>query len=78
MLAIDTGCPPAELFVIVVRPIGMLAAPTTHFVVAAQAVLYRGAGLDMVWPQLLAILVIGGVLFTAALARFRKTISQMA
>ena len=56
----------------------MLAAPTTHFVVAAQAVLYRGAGLDMVWPQLLSILVIGGVLFTAALARFRKTISQMA
>ena len=56
----------------------MLAAPTTHFVTAAQAVLYRGAGLDMVWPQLLAILVIGGVLFTAALARFRKTISQMA
>ena len=32
----------------------------------------------MVWPQLLSILVIGGVLFTAALARFRKTISQMA
>ena len=56
----------------------MLAAPTTHFVTAAQAILYRGAGLDMVWPQLLAILVIGGVLFTAALARFRKTISQMA
>ena len=56
----------------------MLAAPTTHFVTAAQAVLYRGAGLDMVWPQLLSILVIGGVLFTAALARFRKTISQMA
>ena len=56
----------------------MLAAPTTHFVTAAQAILYRGAGLDMVWPQLLSILVIGGVLFTAALARFRKTISQMA
>ena len=56
----------------------MLAAPTTHFVAAAQAILYRGAGLDMVWPQWLAILAIGGVLFTAALARFRKTISQMA
>ena len=56
----------------------MLAAPTTHFVTAAQAVLYRGAGRDMGWPQLLAILVVGGVLFTAALARFRKTISQMA
>ena len=56
----------------------MLAAPTTHFVTAAQAILYRGAGIDMVWPQLLSILVIGSVLFTAALARFRKTISQMA
>jgi len=56
----------------------MLAAPTTHFVAAAQAILYRGAGLDMVWPQWLAILAIGAVLFTASLARFRKTISQMA
>ena len=56
----------------------MLAAPTTHFVTAAQAILYRGAGLDVVWPQWLAILAIGGVLFTASLARFRKTISQMA
>ncbi|WP_026435402.1 ABC transporter permease [Acidovorax sp. JHL-9] len=56
----------------------MLAAPTTHFVTAAQAILYRGAGLDMVWPQWLAILAIGAVLFTASLARFRKTISQMA
>ena len=56
----------------------MLAAPTTHFVTAGQAILYRGAGLDMVWPQLLAILAIGGVLFTVSLSRFRKTISQMA
>ena len=56
----------------------MLAAPTTHFVAAGQAILYRGAGLDVVWPQLLAILAIGGVLFTISLARFRKTISQMA
>ena len=55
----------------------MLAAPTTHFVAAGQAILYRGAGLDVVWPQLLAILAIGGVLFTISLARFRKTISQM-
>ena len=31
----------------------MLAAPTTHYVRLAQAILYRGAGLDVVWPQLL-------------------------
>ncbi|MBV8619567.1 MAG: ABC transporter permease [Curvibacter sp.] len=56
----------------------MLGAPTTHFVSAAQAILYRGAGLDVVWSQMLAILAIGTVLFAASLARFRKTISQMA
>jgi ABC-2 type transport system permease protein len=55
----------------------MLAAPTTHFVQMAQAILYRGAGLDVVWPQLLALLVIGAVFFTAALARFRKTLPLM-
>jgi ABC-2 type transport system permease protein len=56
----------------------MLAAPTTHFVSAAQAILYRGAGIDVVWPQLLALLAIGGALFFASLMRFRKTISLMA
>lgn len=56
----------------------MLAAPTTHFVDLAQAILYRGAGLAIVWPQLLAIVVIGALFFLAALTRFRKTLAQMA
>ena len=56
----------------------MLIAPTTYFVSAGQAILYRGAGIDVVWPQFLAIAAIGSLLFFAALARFRKTISQMA
>ena len=56
----------------------MLVAPTTHFVAAAQAILYRGAGLDVVWPQFIAIALIGAVLFGLALARFRRTIATMA
>ncbi|GLI98213.1 ABC transporter permease [Sphingobium sp. BS19] len=56
----------------------MLAAPTTHFVRMAQAILYRGAGFDVVWPQFLAIAVIGAVFFLVALARFRRTIGTMA
>ncbi len=56
----------------------MRAAPTTHFVSASQAILYRGAGIEVVWPQLLAILLIGTLLFIASLSRFRRTISQMA
>lgn len=56
----------------------MLAAPTTHFVAGAQAILYRGAGLEVVWPQLLAIVAIGVVLFGIALGRFRRRLTQMA
>lgn len=55
----------------------MLAAPTTHFVSLAQAILYRGAGFGIVWPQFLALFAIGGVFFVLALGRFRKTISSM-
>lgn len=56
----------------------MLIAPTTHFVMAGQAILFRGAGLDVIWPQFLALLGIGAAFFATALVRFRKTISQMA
>jgi ABC-2 type transport system permease protein len=56
----------------------MLAAPTTHFVAMAQAVLYRGAGLGIVWPQMLGLLAIGSVLFGLALLRFRSTLASMA
>jgi ABC-2 type transport system permease protein len=40
----------------------------------AQAILYRGAGLLVVWPQFIALAVIGTALFSPSLARFRKTI----
>jgi ABC-2 type transport system permease protein len=50
----------------------MLAAPNTHFVILAQAILFRGAGLSVVWPQFAALLGIGTVLFAFSLRRFRK------
>jgi ABC-2 type transport system permease protein len=56
----------------------MLAAPTTHFVMIAQGILYRGADLSAVWPNFLALAAIGTVLFTVALVRFRRTIGSMA
>ncbi len=49
----------------------MLAAPNTHFVILAQSVLFRGAGIEVVWPQLLMLLLIGAALFAIALKRFR-------
>ena len=52
----------------------MQIAPTTHFVSFAQAVLYRGAGLDIVWPQLVAMTVISGVIFAISGLRFRRSL----
>ena len=52
----------------------MQLAPTTHFVSFSQAVLYRGAGLEIIWPQLLAIAVISGVIFVVSGLRFRRTL----
>lgn len=50
----------------------MFAAPNTHFITLAQSVLFRGAGLGVVWPQLLAMVVIGSALFAFSLHRFRR------
>ena len=49
----------------------MQVVPSTHFVSFAQAILYRGAGLDVVWPAFLATAGIGALFFIAALFRFR-------
>ena len=54
----------------------MQASPSTHFVAFSQAVLYRGAGLDIVWPQMMAMTGVGAVFFFGALARFRKAIAS--
>ena len=70
------GTTPRESMPVFVQNI-MLAAPTTHFVAASQAILYRGAGLDVVWPQCLALLLIAALLFQGALALFRSSLSKM-
>ena len=56
----------------------MALAPTTHFTELSQAILFRGAGLAIVWPSLLALGVIGAALFGLSLRWFRKAIVQMA
>jgi len=66
------GSTPRESMPVFVQNL-MLAAPSTHFVSLGQAILYRSAGLDVVWPQFLALAAIGGLFFAIALARFRKT-----
>ena len=55
----------------------MSATPTIHFVSFAQGVLFRGAGIETIWPSLLAICVTGSVFFWIANVRLRKTIGEM-
>ncbi|HUI14958.1 MAG TPA: ABC transporter permease [Xanthobacteraceae bacterium] len=54
----------------------MQASPSTHFVSFAQAILYRGAGLDVVWPQFAMVAGIGGLFFVLAIWRFRSSTAQ--
>jgi ABC-2 type transport system permease protein len=43
----------------------MQVSPSTHFVSFARAILFRGAGLHVVWPHFLVVILVGG-LFCAA------------
>jgi ABC-2 type transport system permease protein len=73
-LLLSGAVTPAESMPEAVQKI-MLAAPTTHFVSLAQAILYRGAGFDVVWPQFCALVAIGTAAFVGALTRFRRAVS---
>ena len=52
-----------------------LVLPSRHFVAFSQAIIYRGAGLETVWPQFLAVAGIGLLLFVFSLRLFRQSIA---
>jgi ABC-2 type transport system permease protein len=54
----------------------MQASPSTHFVSFAQAILYRGAGFDVVWRDYAAVVAIGVLFLGAGLLRFRRVATQ--
>lgn len=47
-------------------------SPLRHFIVLAYGILIRGAGLDVLWPALLKMLVLGAVLFAIGVLQFRR------
>ncbi|SHF44227.1 ABC-2 type transport system permease protein [Litoreibacter ascidiaceicola] len=53
----------------------MQISPSTHFVAFSQAILYRGAGLNTVWPDMLVMAGLSAIFFVLALMRFRKTMA---
>ena len=75
LMMLSGGVTPRESMPAIVQNI-MLAAPATYFVRLAQAILYRGAGFDVIWRDLLAMTGVGAVFFAVALVRFRKAVTQ--
>ena len=52
-------------------------SPAMHFMKFSQSVLCRGAGIDLVWPHLVAIVVLGAIFLAFALVRFRRMLAQV-
>ena len=50
--------------------------PSTQFAELSQAVIFRGAGLETVWPQLAALAIAGALFLGWALVRFRKMLEK--
>ena len=75
LLLLSGGVSPRESMPPMVQNI-MLGAPTTYFVRLAQGILFRGAGIDVVWGDLMLMGGVGAVFFSVALYRFRKAVTQ--
>ena len=54
----------------------MQLAPTTHLVKLSKAILFRGAGWEIVWPIFLKMTLLGALFFLAAWRRFRRTVAS--
>jgi ABC-2 type transport system permease protein len=65
---------PLESMPVWLKYVMLVISPTPHFVIFAQDVLYRGADVSIVWPEVVATAVIGSVYFGVALYRFRRVI----
>lgn len=74
MMMLSGGMSPIENQPEIIQPITWLL-PSRHYMAFAQAVVFRGAGLDIVWPEFLTVALLGGTFFAASLALFRRSIA---
>src|SRR6476620_518008 len=74
MQLLSGGATPMESMPVWLQHVMRIISPTPHFVAFSQAVLYRGADISIVWPDLVAMAVIGSIYFAFALSRFRRVI----
>lgn len=73
LLMLSGGITPYESMPEILQYV-MYLSPTTHFMEVAQAILFRGAGIEIIWKNLVAIFFIGLLFFIFALLAFKKSL----
>ncbi len=74
MMMLSGGMSPVESQPEIIQSVTWFL-PSRHYMSFAQAVVFRDAGLNIIWPQLLTIIGLGSIFFAASLALFRRSIS---
>jgi ABC-2 type transport system permease protein len=54
---------------------GSLINPLRHYITCARGILLKGVGISVLWPHILALVVIGGVLLSLSTLQFRKQLN---
>jgi ABC-2 type transport system permease protein len=76
MILLSGGQTPLESMPVALQKV-MQLVPSTHFVSFSQAVLFRNATIDMVWPDLAKMFAIGAAYTVFTLSRFRKMLAAV-
>ncbi|WP_428036854.1 ABC transporter permease [Amphritea sp.] len=74
IIMLSGGLTPIESQPEIIQPLTWFL-PSRHYMSFAQAVIFRGAGLSIIWPQLLTMIALGAIFFSASLALFRRSIA---
>lgn len=74
MMLLSGGMSPIESQPDIIQPVTWLL-PSRHYMAFSQAVVFRGADIGIVWPQLLIISGLGSLFLFGSLALFRRSIS---
>ncbi len=55
---------------------GTLILPSRHYMSASQAIVFKGAGMDIVWPEFLWMALLGSALLITSIVMFRRSVAQ--
>ncbi|MBZ4023731.1 hypothetical protein CKO11_14855 [Rhodobacter sp. TJ_12] len=75
MILLSGGMTPLESMPDWLQGLLRTISPATHFVIFAQAVLYRGVGFSLVWPEMAMMAGMAAVAVVIVLDRFRKVLA---